>query len=212
MVMKMPLERHILNLYGCSKELLAKVGPLQQRLDPLLEEISQTSYFHQFSPEGVTGIYLWPGGHLTIHTWPQDDTAAVDLFSLDGTSFIKRVKTLFPEQYQPKQKVKLGKYVAATLENVDHKSLQNQQRTLQLLRKVSEEAEYNVVGEVSLETEQGIDAALVLAESHFSLHYQQKKAYVDIFTCGQEGNPKKGIELLLDVLKPEKFSTEYYSR
>jgi len=60
---------------------------------------------------------------------------------------------------------------------VDKKYLQNQQTILQLLHQVSEEAKYKVVGEVAIENQQSIDAALVLAESHFSLHYHQNKKY-----------------------------------
>lgn len=37
--------------------------------------------FHQFQPQGVTGILLLAESHLSVHTWPEHEHAAVDLFT-----------------------------------------------------------------------------------------------------------------------------------
>lgn len=37
--------------------------------------------FHQFSPWGVSGAIIVKESHLTIHTWPEYEYAAVDLFT-----------------------------------------------------------------------------------------------------------------------------------
>ncbi len=44
------------------------------------------SVFHQFEPQGVTGILLLSESHMSIHTWPEDGYAAVDLFTCGGNS------------------------------------------------------------------------------------------------------------------------------
>jgi len=36
--------------------------------------------FHQFEPAGVTGFILIGESHLSIHTWPEYGSAAVDIF------------------------------------------------------------------------------------------------------------------------------------
>ena len=42
--------------------------------------------FHQFSPQGVTGVVAIAESHLCIHTWPEYGYAAVDIFTC-GDSF-----------------------------------------------------------------------------------------------------------------------------
>lgn len=37
--------------------------------------------FHQFSPQGVTGVIAIAESHLCIHTWPEHAYAAVDIFT-----------------------------------------------------------------------------------------------------------------------------------
>ena len=37
--------------------------------------------FHQFSPQGVTGVVAIAESHLCIHTWPEHGYAAVDIFT-----------------------------------------------------------------------------------------------------------------------------------
>ncbi len=37
--------------------------------------------FHQFSPQGVTGVVAIAESHLCIHTWPEFEYAAVDIFT-----------------------------------------------------------------------------------------------------------------------------------
>ncbi len=38
-------------------------------------------FFHQFSPQGVSGVIVIAESHFAIHTWPEHGYAAVDLFS-----------------------------------------------------------------------------------------------------------------------------------
>ncbi len=37
--------------------------------------------FHKFSPQGVSGVVIIAESHLTIHTWPELNYAAVDVFT-----------------------------------------------------------------------------------------------------------------------------------
>ncbi len=37
--------------------------------------------FHQFQPEGVTGMVLIRESHIAIHTWPEEGYVASDIFT-----------------------------------------------------------------------------------------------------------------------------------
>ncbi|HEY8462801.1 MAG TPA: adenosylmethionine decarboxylase [Bacillota bacterium] len=39
------------------------------------------SLFHKFEPQGVSGVVVISESHLTIHTWPEQAYAAVDIFT-----------------------------------------------------------------------------------------------------------------------------------
>lgn len=52
--------------------------------------------FHQFSPQGATGLFLLAESHLAIHTWPEYASVAIDLsvcnVKADNT---RKAKTVF---------------------------------------------------------------------------------------------------------------------
>ena len=39
---------------------------------------------HAFSPHGVTGVVVVEESHLSIHTWPEANYAAMDFFTCGG--------------------------------------------------------------------------------------------------------------------------------
>lgn len=49
------------------------------------------SCFHRFSPQGVTGVVLLAESHLAIHTWPEHDYAAVDVFTCGAPAVAEAV-------------------------------------------------------------------------------------------------------------------------
>jgi len=76
---------HVLgNLHGCPKELLEKVDIVR---DILKKTVSEANFnpvgetFHQFEPYGVTGIILLAESHVSVHTWPEKNFVAVDIFT-----------------------------------------------------------------------------------------------------------------------------------
>ena len=57
------------------------------------------SFFHQFQPYGVSGVIIIEESHLSIHTWPEHNYAAIDYFycdeSIDERVAIKLIKEYF---------------------------------------------------------------------------------------------------------------------
>ena len=79
------LGEHILiELYNCNKELIDNSVLLEEIMLKAAEVANATvvkSVFHNFSPQGVTGVIVVEESHFAIHTWPEHNYAAVDLFT-----------------------------------------------------------------------------------------------------------------------------------
>ncbi|MDX1920613.1 MAG: adenosylmethionine decarboxylase, partial [Candidatus Caenarcaniphilales bacterium] len=77
--------RHVIaDLSGCKRELISSVEYVQQVLEEAVVKAGATivnSIFHQFSPIGVSGIILLSESHCSIHTWPDEGYAAIDIYT-----------------------------------------------------------------------------------------------------------------------------------
>ncbi|MCP4627529.1 MAG: adenosylmethionine decarboxylase [bacterium] len=76
--------QYIAEFYQCSRSLLAdpvQVEKAMLKAARLAKATIVESVFHQFSPQGISGVILIAESHLTIHTWPEHAYAAVDFFS-----------------------------------------------------------------------------------------------------------------------------------
>ncbi len=79
------LGRHVLaEFYGCPEKVLCDREVIKQLMvEAALEagaEVKET-VFHQFSPQGVSGVVVISESHLAIHSWPEFGYAAVDIFT-----------------------------------------------------------------------------------------------------------------------------------
>ena len=79
------LGRHVLlELRACNAASLDDLPRLEGLMLRAAEETGATvvgKIFHQFSPQGVTGVVAIAESHLCIHTWPEFAYAAVDIFT-----------------------------------------------------------------------------------------------------------------------------------
>jgi len=79
------LGKHLLlELKDCNKEGLNDLSFLRDALLVAAEESGATvlgNSFHPFRPQGVSGVVVIAESHLSIHTWPEYDYAAVDIFT-----------------------------------------------------------------------------------------------------------------------------------
>ena len=83
------LGRHLLCEYhGCDRELLDRVEFIRTELLAAVTLAGATpvqEVVHHFSPHGVTGVVVIAESHFSIHTWPEYEFAAVDLFTCGDT-------------------------------------------------------------------------------------------------------------------------------
>ena len=100
------LGRHLLlELRECNPARLDDIGLIQ---DTLLSAASQAGatvinhIFHQFSPQGVTGVIAISESHLCIHTWPEHGYAAMDIFTCSESFDPARVVQFMVERMESK--------------------------------------------------------------------------------------------------------------
>ncbi len=83
------LGRHILvEFFGCKPEVMNDVSLIETGMVDAALKANATvinSTFHHFSPFGVSGVVVIQESHLAIHTWPEYQYAAVDLFTCGDT-------------------------------------------------------------------------------------------------------------------------------
>lgn len=57
---------------------------------------------HKFSPQGVSGVAIIAESHISIHTWPEYDFVAVDIFLCGGKNPKPAINSL-KKSFQPKK-------------------------------------------------------------------------------------------------------------
>ena len=74
-----------MDAYGCSEQALQEKDRLSDLFQAIVTEMKLkpigSILWHQFPITfGLTGIWLLQESHLTIHTFPEDQTACINLF------------------------------------------------------------------------------------------------------------------------------------
>jgi S-adenosylmethionine decarboxylase len=71
-------------LRECNPEILKSLEKVRSIMVSAAQEAKATIVdvsFHEFNPFGISGVVVIAESHLTIHTWPEYDYAAVDIFT-----------------------------------------------------------------------------------------------------------------------------------
>lgn len=97
----------LLDLWGVGS-LLDDPDGLRQLLESAARAGGATvveSRFHQFSPQGVSGVVILAESHLALHTWPERDFAAIDVFTCGDSQLTRSVADevvarLRPDEHQ----------------------------------------------------------------------------------------------------------------
>ena len=96
----------LLELKECNPHLLDNLDHVRDALVRAAEGVGAHivgESFHQFTPQGVTGILSIAESHISIHTWPEYNYAAADIFTC-GSSFQPRdAARVLIEQFESKE-------------------------------------------------------------------------------------------------------------
>lgn len=78
----------LLELRDCNPEILRNLEKVKSALVSAAKKARATiisTSFHEFNPFGISGVVVIAESHLTIHTWPEYNYAAVDIFTCGDT-------------------------------------------------------------------------------------------------------------------------------
>jgi S-adenosylmethionine decarboxylase len=100
------LGRQILvEFYDCDESRINDVIYVEQALIQATKDSRATIIshnFHKFSPYGVSGVVVIAESHVSIHTWPEYNYAAVDIFTCGDTIDPWLIQEKLKEQFQSK--------------------------------------------------------------------------------------------------------------
>ncbi len=97
----------IIDLYKADSQILSKSELLQEALLKALGGFKlqvEINSFYQFDPHGVTAIVSSPELHFNIHTWPEHESCAIDMYCMKGPSYGVKVAE------EIKKQLKAGEY------------------------------------------------------------------------------------------------------
>jgi S-adenosylmethionine decarboxylase len=79
------LGRHLtIEFYECDPDILLNKDDVEEALLKAAKDSGATiisSSFHDFKPQGISGVVIIAESHFTVHAWPEHDYAAVDIFT-----------------------------------------------------------------------------------------------------------------------------------
>lgn len=111
----------------------------------------------------------------------------------------------------------VGKHYYANLYDIDVSAATNES---ELRRVVVEAARVSNMRLVEVKSwsfggrKGGVSVIALVEESHIAVHTWMEYAYatVDVYTCGEQSDPLRGIELIIEYLKPRRYKLAYADR
>ncbi len=103
----------------------------------------------------------------------------------------------------------LGKHMIVEMYNCSSEALNDLDKIRTTMLQAAEQSGATIVGDTFHQyAPQGVSGAVVIAESHFSIHTwpEYKYAAVDLFTCGDTVDAWKAFAHLRDQLQAEQIS------
>lgn len=99
-------QHSLLDLYGIKADLgcnTEKIEVILRHAAKIANATVLQSHFHSFGlHQGVTGVLLLSESHMSIHTWPEYQFAAIDIF-MCGKHQIEAALSYLQEAFQPAQ-------------------------------------------------------------------------------------------------------------
>jgi S-adenosylmethionine decarboxylase len=100
------LAKHLLlELNDCDPKLLNDISFIREIMLAAANESGATvlgESFHQFSPQGVSGVILIAESHLSVHTWPEHGYAGADIFTCGTRVKPEKAAAVIIERLKPR--------------------------------------------------------------------------------------------------------------
>ena len=75
----------IVEASGCNSA-ISQVDKLQEILVEAAKRANTQVWsvsFHKFPPDGVSGVVVISESHLSVHSWPEENSSATDIYTCD---------------------------------------------------------------------------------------------------------------------------------
>ena len=99
----MKLGEHLLIDIICENyDILNSLEKLEELSDKLIKICKLTKLSklkHKFEPQGITLITLLSESHLSMHTWPENKSICIDIFSCSDNLDIKKIKEILSQYF-----------------------------------------------------------------------------------------------------------------
>lgn len=101
------LKTHVtLDFYKADSEILAKTEALKAAIDSAIESLNlktSNDNYIQFQPFGVTATVITDAFIFSIHTWPEHQSCAIDLYTARDYSFACEVASALKREFNAQE-------------------------------------------------------------------------------------------------------------
>jgi spermidine synthase len=90
----------IIDAFDCNRDFLNDIGHLEKLLLQVAKKLDinvLSSFFYPFQPQGVTGMLTLASSHMSIHTWPENGYASLDIYSCGKWEPIEQAEFILRE-------------------------------------------------------------------------------------------------------------------
>lgn len=94
----------VADLYFKDTAFLNRVETIRPLIEAGIRKVELTvlgKNFHQFSPQGATGIFLLSESHISFHSWPEHGLLCIDVFSCSKENKTSRFMEIFSSMIKP---------------------------------------------------------------------------------------------------------------
>ena len=98
------IKTHVtVDFYGADAEIFETTALLERAINKALLSLGlsprQDSYI-QFEPVGVTAIVVADNFHFGIHTWPENKSCTIDLYSIKDQIFTRNIAEALKQEFR----------------------------------------------------------------------------------------------------------------
>lgn len=104
--MKTTSHHFLIELKGVSFDALNNIQSIEENFFNCISDGGATilgNKFHKFEPYGLSGIVLLAESHVSIHTWPEEEYAALDVFTCGEWDIGNEITQNLVKWFKPKE-------------------------------------------------------------------------------------------------------------
>ncbi len=93
----------VLDLYNCRAVQIDDVDWIREQMlaaARVAQATIVTDSFHRFEPHGISGVVVIAESHIAIHTWPERNYAAIDVFTCNSSLHVDRAAHFLASAFQ----------------------------------------------------------------------------------------------------------------